>query len=120
MAVLHFIGADDDPYGIVGSICEALPGGSYVVISHALEGMLRGDSAGKVEQQYKENVATGATLRDREEISRFFTGLELVEPGLVQVPYWRPDLMNADVGKVWMLGGVGRKPGREAIARTLQ
>jgi hypothetical protein len=91
VAILHFIGASDDPYGIVGSLCEALPAGSYVVISHALEGMLRGDSAGKVEQQYKKNVATGATLRDREEILRFFTGLELVEPGLVHVPDWRPD-----------------------------
>jgi hypothetical protein len=70
VAILHFIGADNDPYGIVGSICEALPAGSYVVISHALVGMLRGDSVGKVEQQYKKNVATGATLRDREEILR--------------------------------------------------
>ena len=112
VAVLHFIGSDDGPYGIVGSICEALPPGSYVVLSHAMEGILRGDSAGKVEEQYKQNVASGATLRDRNEILRFFTGLELIEPGLVQVPDWRPDEPGSpDADRVWMLGGIGRKPG---------
>jgi hypothetical protein len=40
-----------------------------------------------------------------------FTGLELVEPGLVQVPYWRPDEPEpVDAGKVWVLGAAGRKP----------
>jgi hypothetical protein len=121
VAVLHFIGAGDDPYGIVGLICEALPPGSYVVISHGLEGMLRGASAGKVEEQYRKNVASGATLRDRDEILRFFTGLELVEPGLVQVPNWRPDESGSpDAGRVWVLGGVGRKPGLAASVRTQQ
>ena len=111
VAVLHFIGAGDDPYAIVGSICEALPPGSYLVVSHATGGMLRGDSADKVEDQYRKNVASGATLRDRDEILRFFTGLELVEPGLVQVPHWRPDEPESpDAGKVWVLGAVGRKP----------
>jgi hypothetical protein len=111
VAVLHFIGGDD-PYGIVGFICEAVPPGSYIVISHGLEGILRGDSAGKVEEQYRKNVASGATPRDRDEILRFFTGLELVEPGLVPVPYWRPDEPGLpDADRVWVLGGIGRKPG---------
>src|SRR5579859_7557490 len=79
VAVLHFIGPDDDPYGIVGLIQDALPPGSYLVVSHALDGILRGDSAGKVQEQYPKNVASGATLRGREEILRFFDGLELVE-----------------------------------------
>ena len=71
-----------------------------------------------MEQQYKKNVATGATLRDREEILRFFTGLELVEPGLVHVPDWRPDEPGSpDASKVWVLGAVGRKPGLAATAR---
>jgi hypothetical protein len=56
-------------------------------------------------------VTPGATLRDRGEILGFFTGLELVEPGLVQVPFWRPDEpVPADAGTVWCLGAVGRKP----------
>ena len=46
--------------------------------------------AARSEAEYKK-VAPGATLRTHEEILRFFTGLELVEPGLAQVPYWRPE-----------------------------
>jgi S-adenosyl methyltransferase len=112
VAVLHFIGGEDDPYAIVGSICKALQPGSYLVVSHATGGLLRGASAGKVEENYRKNVASGATLRDRDEILRFFTGLELVEPGLVQVPHWRPDNPGSpDAGDVWVLGAVGRKPG---------
>jgi S-adenosyl methyltransferase len=79
VAVLHFIGEDDDPHALVASIRQALPPGSYLVISHALHGMLRGESAGSVEEQYKKNVASGATLRGQEEILRFFTGLDLIE-----------------------------------------
>jgi hypothetical protein len=111
VAVLHFIGDDDDPYAIVGSVCGAMPPGSYLVVSHATGGILSGDSAGKVEEHYRKNVASGATLRDRDEILRFFTGFELADPGLVQVPHWRPDEPEPpDAGKVWVLGAVGRKP----------
>jgi hypothetical protein len=91
------------------------------VISHALEGILRGDSADTVEEQYRKNVVSGATLRGRDDILRFFTGLELIEPGLVHVPLWRPDEPEPpDAGKVWVLGAVGRKPGLDATARTRQ
>ncbi len=62
VAVLHFIGGDDDPYAIVGSICDTLPPGSYLVISHATGGILRGDSADKVEEQYRKNVASGGDV----------------------------------------------------------
>ena len=112
VAVLHFIDDHDAPQAIIGSIYEAMAPGSHVVISHALNGILRGDSADKVQEQYRKNVASGATLRDRDEILRFFAGLELVEPGLVRVPRWRPEEPEpADADKVWVVGAVGRKPG---------
>lgn len=63
-------------------------------------------------------VTPGATLRSREEILRFFAGLDLIDPGLVQVPDWRPDNKPIDAGKVWFLGGVGRKPDLLAAGRT--
>jgi S-adenosyl methyltransferase len=44
-----------------------------------------------VQRVYNERVATPQTLRTREQVARFFTGLDLVEPGLVQVHQWRPD-----------------------------
>jgi hypothetical protein len=109
-AVLHFISGDDDPHALVGYICDALAPGSYLVVSHGTGGILSGGSAEKVAEHYRRNVAPGTTLRDREEILRFFTGLELIEPGLVQVPHWRPDELGPpDVGKVCVLGAVGRK-----------
>jgi SAM-dependent methyltransferase len=111
VAVLHFISDNNDPHAIVAAICDALPPGSYLVVSHATGGIRR-ESAARVAEHYRKNVAAGATLRGRDEILRFFTGLELVDPGLVQVPYWRPDEPEpADAGNVWFLGGVGRKPG---------
>ena len=81
------------------------------MISHALDGILRGESAGTVEEQYRKNVASGATLRGQEEILLFFTGLDLIDPGLVQVPFWRPDEpVPPDAGHAWVLGAVGRTP----------
>jgi len=122
VAVLHFIDNDDDPYSIVESICEAMAPGSYLVVSHAASGILSGDSPGKVAEQHrKKNVAPGSTLRDRDEILRFFNGLGLVQPGLVQVPHRRPDAPEPpDAGKVWVLGAVGHKPGLDAAAADLR
>jgi hypothetical protein len=121
VAVLHFIDGDDDPHAIVGFIREAMAPGSYLVVSHAAGGIPGGGSAGTVAGHYKKNVAPGSTLRGQEEILRFFTGLDLIEPGLVQVPHWRPDEPGApEASKAWVLGAVGRKPGPDATARTRQ
>ena len=110
VAVLHFISDDDDPPAIVAAIRDALPPDSYLVLSH-VSGDIRRESAANAAVHYKK-VTSSATLRGREEILRFFFGLELVEPGVVQVPFWRPDEPKpADAGKVWILGGVGHKPG---------
>ena len=119
VAVLHFIGGSGDPYAIVGSIRDTLPPGSHLVISHATGGILQGGSAGKVAEHYRKNVASGSTLRDRDEILRFFAGLELIEPGLVQVPHWRPgEPESPDASKVWVLGGVGRVTRPERTQRS--
>jgi hypothetical protein len=116
VAVLHFISDDDDPPAIIGTIRDALPAGSYLVLSH-VAGDIRREAAARSEIEYKK-VTPGATLRTREEILRFFAGLELIEPGVVQVPYWRPNEPEpADVGKIWILGGVGRKPGPPPTGR---
>ena len=117
VAVLHFISDDDDdPSAIVGAIRDVLQPGSYLVLSH-VAGDIRRESAANAAVHYKK-VTSGATLRGREEISRFFAGLELIDPGLVQVPHWRPDGPEpADASKVWILGGVGRKPGPSSAER---
>jgi len=116
VAVLHFISDDDDPPAIVADIRDALRPDSYLVLSD-VTGDIRRESAASAAVHYKK-VTPGATLRGQEEISRFFAGLELIDPGLVQVPHWRPDGPEpADAGKVWILGGVGRKPGASSAER---
>ena len=65
-----------------------------------------------MQRVYNERVATPQTLRTREQVARFFTGLELVEPGLVQVHQWRPDPGDfAPEGVVSAHGAVARKAG---------
>ena len=67
-------------------------------------------SQANAQRVYNERVSTPQTLRTREEVARFFTGLELVEPGLVQVHQWRPDPDDfAPEGVVSAHGGVARK-----------
>ena len=116
VAVLHFIGDDDNPSAIVATIRDAIPPGSYLVVSHVVGDILR-ESAASAAVHYK-RVTPGATLRGHDEIIQFFAGLELIDPGVVQVPYWRPDEPEpADASKVWILGGVGRKPGPPSAGR---
>jgi hypothetical protein len=49
-------------------------------------------------------------LRSREDIERFFDGLDMVEPGVVQLPFWRQEGdIEGDPSKIWLYAGVGRK-----------
>jgi hypothetical protein len=84
VATLHFIDEADDPYGKVRRLAGALAPGSYLVISHATSDYLPPALVAE--------IAAGrhgqGRLRSREEITRFFTGLELVEPGVVPLPQW--------------------------------
>lgn len=113
VAVLHFIGSGDDPYAIVTSIDDALAPGSHLVVSHATSGNSGDDSPAKAQEHYRKKVASGTTLRAPDQILRFFDGFDLIEPGLVKVPYWRPDGAELpDADQVWVLGAIGHKPRR--------
>jgi S-adenosyl methyltransferase len=62
---------------------------------------------------YNRSVATNVHVRSRADILRFFDGFELVDPGLVYIPEWRPESpadVPDDPSKFWALVGVGRKP----------
>ena len=63
--------------------------GSYLVITHPASDVAR-DASARASRAYNDNVATPQTRRGRDEVARFFDGLELVEPGLVQLADWRP------------------------------
>ncbi|MGP3987075.1 SAM-dependent methyltransferase [Streptomyces sp. 3N207] len=91
LAVLHFITDAEDAAGIVRTLTERLPAGSHLVLSHATRDFNDNEGFGKVEKVYNEESTSSAQWRTGDEISGFFKGFELLEPGLVQPPLWRPD-----------------------------
>jgi hypothetical protein len=112
VATMHFITDDQDPYGIFQTLRQALPPGSYVVMSHAT-----GDYLTPEEYAFsvKANARSGVPfrLRSREEFSRFFDGLELLPPGIGSVVEWRSDVPPQDhpsVEDVSMTCAVARVP----------
>ena len=92
LLVLHMIPDADDPYQIVRRLLAALPAGSYLAVSHPASD-LRPENAVGVQQRFNERTTpgNGMTLRSHAEVARFFDGLEVAEPGLVQASQWRPD-----------------------------
>lgn len=111
VAVLHFIPDARDPGAIVAELTAPLKPGSHLAISHGVRTSQTGEAVTKV---YRRTVSQGqATLRTAEEIHRFFTGFDLLEPGLVHGPLWRPDSpadVPEDPTRFWFLAGLGRKP----------
>jgi trans-aconitate methyltransferase len=108
VAVLHCISDKDDPYGIVARLMDAVPPGSYLTLAHVASDITAdamADMAGRLNRLMKQKV----TYRDHAEVSCFFGGLDVVEPGVVPVSQWRPpsELEAASPAKLW--GGVGRK-----------
>jgi trans-aconitate methyltransferase len=89
LGVLHLVQDDEDPWALVERWMAAMPVGSYLVISHPALEIHSGQA--EAQRRYNERVATPQTLRTRDDVARFFTSLELVEPGLVQVHQWRPE-----------------------------
>lgn len=90
VAVLHFITDDERPHDLVKEYTTALAPGSHLVVSH---GTLDGRSSKVVEaiQKLYSRASAPGKPRDHATIVRFFDGLELLEPGLVHLPLWRPD-----------------------------
>jgi SAM-dependent methyltransferase len=112
VSVLPFISDAADPGRIVATLRDALAPGSYLVLAHATNAS-RPVVAQAAEKVYNSSVSAQAQMRSHEEILRFFDGFELVDPGLVYVPLWRPDPgadVSDDPGKFWILAGAGRKP----------
>jgi S-adenosyl methyltransferase len=108
VAILQHIGDQDDPYGIVAKLAAGVPSGSYLALSHPARD-IEAAAMAQIADRMNELVAEKVTFRDRAGVLRFFDGLELVDPGVVPVPRWRPasDLEAASPTVMW--GGVGRK-----------
>jgi len=114
IAIMHFIGDSDDPHGVVERLVAALPSGSYLALSHLTGDFDPGAWEG-VAAVYRRSGVT-MQVRPLDQVTRFFDGLQLVEPGVVSLPAWHPD--PAEIGPggppsdaaVSVYGGVARKP----------
>jgi S-adenosyl methyltransferase len=112
IAVMHFIPDEDDPWALAARLLAALPSGSYLALSHLTGDFDPAAWAGVVEVYRRSGVTM--KVRPKPDIERFFAGLDLIDPGVVSLPRWRPD--PSDVGNppsdaaVSVYGGVARKP----------
>ncbi|SHN41870.1 S-adenosyl methyltransferase [Cryptosporangium aurantiacum] len=110
VAVLHFIGSDDEAAGIVGTFRDALPTGSGLVLAHATLDS-RPDEMKRIEEVYKAS-ANPATTRSYGQIERFLNGWDVIDPGLIWAVQWKPDWPDAgDRDPSWCgnYGAVGWK-----------
>ncbi len=110
LMILHMIPDEAQPHRIVSRLLDALPSGSFLVISHPPSDLL---PEGVAEAQRRLNERLGAqasmTARSRAEVTQFFDGLEIVEPGVVQVHQWRPDIEVSPNAPASIWCAVGRK-----------
>jgi hypothetical protein len=109
ISILHLILDRDDPYDLVSQLVNAVVPGSYVVISHAASDIDTGAMI-SMANRLNELMAQQAVPRTHREVASFFAGLDLLEPGLVRVPEWRPASVSEAAARAQMWGGVARKP----------
>jgi hypothetical protein len=109
LGILHFIPDSDDPYGIAAQLMAAVPPGSHVTISHIAKD-INPEAMAEFGRRMDEQPSTRGEQRTHAEVSRFFDGLELLEPGVVPVSKWRPDSDIEAATPTMLWGGVARKP----------
>jgi hypothetical protein len=108
IAVLMLIADEDDPWSLVARLRDAMPSGSLLAITHPTADF----NPAAVEEAVAAARGAGMTLvaRTKEAVARFFGDWELLDPGLVPVPAWRPDTPVADPEATYNWAGVARKP----------
>ena len=114
IAIMHFIPDDQNPYGLVDELLQALPAGSFLALSQVTHDYAP-DEWGAVEATY---AAAGirTKIRNHAEVAKFFDGLEVPAPGVDLISRWWPEpadspfaaLTDAEISSY---GAVGRKPG---------
>lgn len=110
VAVLHFLSDAEDPYGVFTALVDALAPGSFVIATH-ITADLDPEGISRAMEMYRQS-AVHVQTRTKDEFARFFTGLELLDPGLIAANRWRPTMpspawLDAQVN-LW--SAVARKP----------
>jgi len=108
LGVLPFVPDDGEARRVVNGLLAAVPSGSYLAITHSTS-EVSGERVAEAVRQWNQVAVTPYTLRSPEQIAAFFTDLELVAPGLVPCPRWRPDPGDAvqDMDEYCALGRTG-------------
>lgn len=103
------IGDTNQARSIVTRLLDALPSGSYLSLNDGTS-VVAGEAIEQAQEGYDDTGAIPYKLRTPEEIADFFDDLDLLEPGVVSCPQWRPDADTTGPAEVDAFGGVGRKP----------
>lgn len=116
LGVLHYVLDDERPYAIVARLLDAVPSGSYLVVSH-LASDIDPEAMAELVRRHNEGApADLAVVRSHAEVSRFFEGLDLLEPGVVPLDHWYRPAAGADQPRrparplIPIHGGIARKP----------
>jgi hypothetical protein len=107
IAILHCVPDEDGPYDLVRTLIEAVPHGSYLALSHPASDQVP-EHAARAEAALTRSLRQKVTFRTRGQVTRFFDGTEIIEPGVVALPEWRPDSgPGPGTAVTGMWGGVG-------------
>ncbi|MGX9883289.1 SAM-dependent methyltransferase [Streptomyces sp. NPDC002276] len=106
--ILGHVAEHDQALAIVTRLMDALPSGSYLSINDGSRGI--DPVFEQAQDAYNESGAVPYNLRTIDEITAYFDGLELVDPGVVSVPLWRPESTNPAPEPIGEHGGLARKP----------
>jgi SAM-dependent methyltransferase len=118
-AVMHFVSDDEQPGEIIRQFTDVMAPGSYLALSH-----ITGDEVGKEESKEAvrvyEQTSAPVTPRSHHEIMRFFDGMELVPPGLMNIDEWPieyPEYVTTTTARQLIYGGVAGLPGTAPAPR---
>ena len=109
VAVLHFVPPEENPAGIIEAFRDRMAPGSYLVLSHGVSDDTSARAVQKITAAYGASTAP-VTPRTVAEVTAFFDGFDLAEPGVVDVTRWRPEQHTRFRG-IRMAAGVGRRDG---------
>ena len=103
-AVLHFLTDADQPREVVRSLTEALVPGSAVALSHVTSDGIALDASHAAQQVYR-SASAEVVPRSRQDITGFFDGLNLVEPGVTDINLW-PGKSSGPAAPLTLYGGL--------------
>ncbi|GLZ33899.1 hypothetical protein Lesp02_60870 [Lentzea sp. NBRC 105346] len=108
VGVFHFVSPERDPARVIAAYRDAVAPGSYLAFSQFTQDLQPEEMAGIVEVMKKS--MNPMYPRTKAEISGLFSGFDIVEPGVVPLPLWRPEGPNDDdPAKAGIFAAVGRK-----------